>query len=198
MPKIVDHDKQREALLDASFRLFAEQGYDAATMRKIAAAAGVSTGALYHYFPDKPSILAAMFDLLTRRDTVRVQGRLPLDAPVPVRIAALFAFLRENVEYLRALLSLALEVYRHEPGSASRAHVQAALRTYRAAMADILGVDGTLAEMAFTFLLGSLTYGTLDPDGLDLDQAERFVQGVWASFQASQTGAAPASEPVAG
>lgn len=198
MPKIVDHDKQREALLDASFRLFAEQGYDAATMRKIAAAAGVSTGALYHYFPDKPSILAAMFELLTRRDIVRVQGQLPIEAAVPVRIAALFAFLGDNVEYLRALLSLALEVYRHEPGSASRTHLQAALRSYRAAMAGILGVDGTLAEMAFTFLLGSLTYGTLDPDGLDLAQAEQFVQGVWASFEAAHVRVAPASGPVSG
>ncbi len=198
MPKIVDHDKQREALLDASFRLFAEGGYDAATMRKIAAAAGVSTGALYHYFPDKPSILAAMFDLLTRRDIARVQGQLPLEAPVPARIAALFAFLRENVEYLRALLSLALEVYRHEPGSASRAYVQTALRSYRTAMADILGVDGTLAEMAFTFLLGSLTYGTLDPDGLDLAQAETFVQGVWTRFAAAQGGPVPASGSAAG
>lgn len=192
MPKIVDHDKQREALLDASFRLFAEQGYEATTMRRLAAAAGVSTGALYHYFPDKPSILAAMFELLTRRDIVRVQGQLQLEASVPVRIAALFSFLRDNVEYLRALLSLALEVHRHEPGDASRSHVQAALRGYRAAMADILGVDGTLAEMAFTFLLGSLTYSTLDPDGLDLAKAEKFVQALWISFEATQGRSVPA------
>lgn len=195
MPKIVDHDKQREALLDASFRMFAEQGYDASTMRRLASAAGVSTGALYHYFPDKPSILAAMFELLTRRDIARVQNRLPLDAPVPVRIAALFAFLRENMDYLRALLALALEVYRHEPGDTSRLHVQGALRRYRAAMADILAVDGMVAEMAFAFLLGSLTYGTIDPDGLDLDQAERFVQGVWASLPG---GAPPASSDATG
>lgn len=192
MPKIVDHDRQREALLDASFRMFAEQGYDASTMRRLAAAAGVSTGALYHYFPDKPAILAAMFDLLTRRDIARVQNQLPLDAPVPARITGLFAFLRENVPYLRALLSLSLEVYRHEPGDTSRAHVQAALRRYRAAMGEILGVDGTLAEMAFAFLLGSLTYGTLDPDGVDLDKAEAFVQSLWASFQAGRLPATPA------
>ncbi len=193
MPKIVDHDKQREALLDASFRMFAEQGYDASTMRRLAAAAGVSTGALYHYFPDKPSILAAMFELLTRRDIARIQNRLPVDAAVPARIAALFAFLRENTEYLRALLSLALEVHRHEPGDTSRVHVQGALRRYRDALSEILGVDGTLAEMAFLFLLGSLTYGTLDPEGVDLDKAERFVQALWASFP--QAHAAPVAAP---
>lgn len=46
---------------DAALRLFAQHGYAAVSMRKIAAEVGVQAGALYNYTPDKQSLL---FDLL--------------------------------------------------------------------------------------------------------------------------------------
>ena len=52
MPKQVDHEDMRHKLLDAAGALFAARGYAASGMRDLAAAAGVSTGSLYHYFPD--------------------------------------------------------------------------------------------------------------------------------------------------
>src|SRR6202451_3973110 len=42
--------------LDAAAELFAEVGYEAATMTAIAERSGSSIGALYNYFPDKQSI----------------------------------------------------------------------------------------------------------------------------------------------
>jgi AcrR family transcriptional regulator len=179
MPKIVDRDRQREVLLDACFRVFVEEGYVDATLRKLAHAAGVSTGMLYHYFPDKPAILAALFELLLARDLERVRGEVPEAAPVPVRIRALFAFYRKNQHYLRDLLTLAFEVHRHEPAEASRQQVVATIRNYRDAVAGILGVDGILADMAFGSLVGGLAHGLLDPDAVDVDAQEAFTQAVW-------------------
>lgn len=46
-------DRVREVALD----LFAEQSYNATSMRDIARAAGLSPGAFYHHFPSKDSIL---------------------------------------------------------------------------------------------------------------------------------------------
>src|SRR5579871_6952834 len=43
----------RRRLLDAAKRLFNERGYEAATVRDIAAAAGLSTGAVFASFSDK-------------------------------------------------------------------------------------------------------------------------------------------------
>lgn len=40
-------------------RLFAQQGYAATSMQQITTAAGVSAGAVYHYFPSKRSLMAA-------------------------------------------------------------------------------------------------------------------------------------------
>ena len=48
--------KTRRHLLDAAKRLFNERGYDAATVRDIAAAAGLSTGAVFASFTDKADL----------------------------------------------------------------------------------------------------------------------------------------------
>ena len=50
--------------------LFGNEGFDATTNRAIAKAAGVSSAALYHYFPSKADIYVAVCDaiLATFRD----------------------------------------------------------------------------------------------------------------------------------
>lgn len=58
------NDEVREAtrakLLEAAVRLFAQQGYSAASIRALASEAGVSLGLLYHYFPSKQAVLEAL------------------------------------------------------------------------------------------------------------------------------------------
>ena len=49
--------ERRDEILDAAERIFVEQGYDGATIRKIAEAVGLSSTALYLHFPDKAAIL---------------------------------------------------------------------------------------------------------------------------------------------
>jgi AcrR family transcriptional regulator len=48
------------SFLDAAADLFAEVGFEAATMTAIAERSGASIGTLYHYFPDKLSIASAL------------------------------------------------------------------------------------------------------------------------------------------
>jgi AcrR family transcriptional regulator len=49
-----------ERILDVATRIFDERGYRATTTNHIAAAAGVSIGSLYQYFPNKDALLAAL------------------------------------------------------------------------------------------------------------------------------------------
>lgn len=56
-----NYDDKRRAILDRSAELFAEHGYDRASMNKIAAACGVSKANLYHYYKDKDELL---FDVI--------------------------------------------------------------------------------------------------------------------------------------
>lgn len=49
-----------EQVLDVTERLLVESGYDALTTNVVAAEAGISVGALYHFFPHKVAILEAL------------------------------------------------------------------------------------------------------------------------------------------
>jgi AcrR family transcriptional regulator len=52
------YDDQRALILARAAELFARRGYSAATMNDVAAACAVSKATLYHYFRDKPALLA--------------------------------------------------------------------------------------------------------------------------------------------
>jgi AcrR family transcriptional regulator len=49
-------EKSRAAILEAALNLFSSQGYRGTSIREIAQAAAVSTGNVYHHFPDKETI----------------------------------------------------------------------------------------------------------------------------------------------
>ena len=46
--------------MEVALDLFADQGYEATSMRDIAAALGLSPGAFYHHFPSKEAVLIAV------------------------------------------------------------------------------------------------------------------------------------------
>ncbi len=54
-------EETRERILDAALKLFRERGFDETTMRDIAAAAGVATGAAYYYFRSKEELVMAFY-----------------------------------------------------------------------------------------------------------------------------------------
>jgi AcrR family transcriptional regulator len=68
----------------AALRLFAEQGYAAVSMRRIAAEVGVQAGALYNYTPDKQTLLfelmKAHLDELLAAHAALPDRRCPLQA----------------------------------------------------------------------------------------------------------------------
>jgi AcrR family transcriptional regulator len=47
---------------EAALRIFSDYGYNGATMRQIASAAGLSTGLVYHYFPSKEKVFVHLVD----------------------------------------------------------------------------------------------------------------------------------------
>ena len=55
-------ERSRAQILDAALKLFSSFGYHGTSMRDIAEEAGVSTGNVYHQFPDKESLFRALLD----------------------------------------------------------------------------------------------------------------------------------------
>lgn len=58
--KVRDPARSRRAILDAAERLFAERGYEAATIAEIAAAAGLSRGTPAYFFRSKEDLYRAV------------------------------------------------------------------------------------------------------------------------------------------
>ncbi len=67
----------RTQLLDAARRLFADQGFTATSITQVAAAAQLSTGALYHHWSTKQELLAAVVSALHHDLAVEIAGCVP-------------------------------------------------------------------------------------------------------------------------
>jgi len=95
-------------VLDAALQLFSHRGYRATTMRDIAEEAEVSTGNVYHHFPDKETIFRTLLDEFWKiTDTKRypfmralLAGRFPDD------IEQLGVAARDSVREFRQYIAL--------------------------------------------------------------------------------------------
>lgn len=66
-------ERNRQALLDAGYRLISERGIDAATMQEIAQLADVGAGTVYSYFQSKESLAVAVMEEVMRNLGVRIE-----------------------------------------------------------------------------------------------------------------------------
>ena len=73
MPKIVDHEERRKQIAEATWRVIFNQGMKGATVRNIAQEAGLSLGALRHYFSTQDELLSFAMRLVKERATQRIQ-----------------------------------------------------------------------------------------------------------------------------
>ena len=83
MPKIIENLDQR--LMEEARRQIKESGYDAMTIRSVAAACGVGVGTVYNYYPSKEALAAAFIlkdwnvcyaDIMARAESAK--GREPV------------------------------------------------------------------------------------------------------------------------
>jgi AcrR family transcriptional regulator len=104
-------EETRARIYDAALRLFREKGFEAATMRDVAAAAGMSLGAAYHYFPGKEAIVLAYYDDVTaeheRRVTTQLEKAKGLRDRLRVPFHAKLDILAEDRPLMGALLRYA-------------------------------------------------------------------------------------------
>ncbi|MFF2813050.1 TetR/AcrR family transcriptional regulator [Streptomyces sp. NPDC058000] len=75
-----------QRLLATATRLFAEQGYDRTSVQEIVDAAGVTKGALYHYFGSKEDLLHEVYGRVLRLQQERLDRFADADAPVAQRL----------------------------------------------------------------------------------------------------------------
>jgi AcrR family transcriptional regulator len=102
--------RSRRNLIEAGRRLFMERGYEGATVRDIAAAAGLSTGAVFASFADKAELFNEV--LLADSEAQTAEMMKAAAAPGPVRerlvrvLAVSYEFQLQQIQLLRAALAV--------------------------------------------------------------------------------------------
>ncbi len=100
-------EETRGRILEAALSVFRERGFEKATMREIAAAAGVAVGAAYYYFDSKDAIVMAFYERSQGEMHAGIEAALDeaktLDARLRVIIGTKFEYFAPNRQLLAAL-----------------------------------------------------------------------------------------------
>ncbi|KRF29432.1 TetR/AcrR family transcriptional regulator [Nocardioides sp. Soil805] len=84
-------------LLDATVECLATRGYAATTTSAVAAAAGVSQGALFRHFPTRQDLLVATAEVVAERNVAAFRGLAGDPSPDVEAVAAVLGHLRSVV-----------------------------------------------------------------------------------------------------
>jgi AcrR family transcriptional regulator len=163
----VDHEERRRHIGAAVLRLIATRGLEAASLRNVAAEAGVSMGTVQHYFTTKQEML----DFAQRYNYERATVRIPeLLAQVPEP--------RTTRSLLRTLLTdlLGLDGESREGARLGAAMLAYALLDPQAAATARIAYDGLTGFLA-TQLTAAQDDGDLPPH-VDTQQAARHLCAV--------------------
>ncbi|MFE7326298.1 TetR/AcrR family transcriptional regulator [Streptomyces sp. NPDC057565] len=155
--------KTRMAIRSATYRLIAEQGYDATTIEQIAEAAEVSPSTVFRYFATKEDIvLTDEYDPVMEAE---MRNRPPDEPPLEslrfIMTKALTAFLATEEEELRRRTRLMVEV------PAVRARISEAMSDTAKILAQVLAdrsgrsADDLEVRVFVAAVLGALREATL-------------------------------------
>jgi len=116
-PTRCDSADTRSRLLIEARRSFAIEGFDATTNKSLAKAAGITTAAIYHYFPSKVELYVAVFSDVQQMvcDTIQksVDQELEITKNISSMIDALAELTVREPAVVSFVLSVSAEAHRH-------------------------------------------------------------------------------------
>jgi AcrR family transcriptional regulator len=126
-------------------------------MRQIAQELRVSTGTLYHYFPNKQALFEQLAEEIAQQDVsmgiAAIEGKQTLQS----KFAALGEYLAANEDYFVKWTQVLIDFHRHKDSQESH-HSEAMKRVndrYQQAIHEVLGIeDPALAIFIYTFIDG--------------------------------------------
>ena len=194
MPKLTAIRKRaidgmmKESLFDASIAVLAEYGVEGMTMDRVAAAAGVAKGSLYHYFGSKKDLLQFVYTKIIDPVIQDMTETLTRNQPV---IEKLRSHLRRILEHVAQHVQVFKLLFNNDTG---RGLLQSSERTmhelgcrqtaelFRQGIAEGVIAPADPVVLARMFL--GLCQGTLDdnPDIVDPEQRERLLCLIMSVF----------------
>lgn len=116
MPKLIDHDRRREEIAEATWRVILAEGISGVSIRTVAAEARLSTGSLRHVFPSKTELLVHAMQLVDQRAWERIRRHLDEPDPRTLVIAVIKELLPLDAER-RAEMQVNIALIAEAPGS---------------------------------------------------------------------------------
>lgn len=151
--------QRREQLLGVARTVFAERGYEAATVEEIAERAGVTRPVVYEHFGGKEGIYAVVVDREVQRLSRAIRAALASSGPRKVAEASAAAFLtyiEQDAEGFRVLV-------RDAPGGSGRGSFGSLLDDVAEAASDVVrelfaehGLDPAPAPIYARMLVGAV------------------------------------------
>lgn len=193
MPKVTEQyaEARRQQIIDAAYRCLADKGFNETTMRDIYEEAGLSAGAVYHYFRSKDEIIAASLSFDYERSIGLFEAAKESDDPLRA-LGDLLVFLFRGLKGAVALGASRVNVQGWSAALVSpplRETVTRVLNTYRDITTEIImaaqakgQLDRELSPGPLSNTLISLYYGlelqlALDPK-FDTEAYAAAVRGV--------------------
>lgn len=186
-------EQTRRRILTAAMRCVAEVGYSQTTIREIARAADMTSGSLYHYFPNKSELLKATGEEIENIVAPRLRAAAAQSDDVVDRLDAV---LDESQRLIRDYPHLAAFLRAVRAGGATRSRCESPQHPGSKALRDVVteivadaGTLGTLPPQAgpeaVVEAICALTRGlseraaTLPPDAYDatLAAAKKLIRG---------------------
>lgn len=191
-----------EQVLESATRLFTEKGYDAASVRDLAAELAIRPSSLYHHFPGKQHILFAICFGLQRDFNDQVLPVLlagdPPDQAIPAAVRRHVIFNQQR----KGEVLVNIRDRRSLPPE-QLAKVNALRRQYRDTLAAVIDAGGRqglfrvpepkLAAMAIVDMVNGITHWFKPRDQQDLELvADRYAQAATALLRGWDGGGAAA------
>ncbi|NJN88511.1 MAG: TetR/AcrR family transcriptional regulator [Leptolyngbyaceae cyanobacterium SL_7_1] len=187
MPKIVDQEQYRKELLRKAFDLLAEKGYANVTTRQLAKELGISTGAMYHYFPSKKALFEQLVEEMGQQDVGMLQRRVAGATSLNQRITMLGTFLIENEAYFVKQTAIWTDFCMNSnlEEMTSNDVFRRVDQRYRQAIAEALNLaDPRMAQFIWTLVNGVLVEQVSNPDaGGFAEQIELLTAMLIAYFE---------------
>jgi TetR/AcrR family transcriptional regulator, cholesterol catabolism regulator len=159
------YDARRREVVATAAKLFAERGYDGASMSELTEATGLAAGGLYHYIEGKDDLLIAICDELLEPLLERAREIAATDAPPVEQLRELVgAWVAHVVEHRNHML-----VFTQERQAIERQQRWRRVRSQRQAFEKILDevlergeADGSMSftdrRLSLLALLGMVNY----------------------------------------
>ncbi|GJJ16663.1 TetR/AcrR family transcriptional regulator [Mycolicibacterium mageritense] len=173
-----------ERMTDAVLAVLVADGFEGVSVRKVAAQADVSIGAVQHHFPTKDAMLAAAMDRASERFVARLGEQMRPNMPAAERLEALAVALvcpdpRDRDISVAWLLRLARAAVHEPTAQRHRADWTRVSQWLRALIVEAApAVDAEVAAVELLALLDGLACSVaVEPERVSAGLAERIARG---------------------